>query len=173
MFGLNVHRLGDEGKRAVVVEVPASIDGPHLVYKNDYFGAPVRNDSDTAWMKERQIEAMYRARFDGRRHATEALDNLFAEAAGGRDTDKRAWLIAVAHPRVPRFHDRLTRDEARDVLSRTEKLALTYAGRGGVHPLESVDRSNPRPGLRRWVAVSRSTGDWLPPLSAPLSSASP
>lgn len=102
VFGLNVHRLGDEGKRAVVVEVPASIDGPHLVYKNDYFGAPVRNDSDTAWMKERQIEAMYRARFDERRHATEALDNLFAEAAGGRDTDKRAWLIAVAHPRVPR-----------------------------------------------------------------------
>ena len=31
VFGLNVHRLGDEGKRAVVVEVPASIDGPHLV----------------------------------------------------------------------------------------------------------------------------------------------
>lgn len=159
VFGLNVHRLGDEGKRAVVVEVPASIDGPHLVYKNDYFGAPVRNDSDTAWMKERQIEAMYRARFDERRHATEALDNLFAEAAGGRDTDKRAWLIAVAHPRVPRFHDRLTRDEARDVLSKTEKLALTYAGRGGVHPLESVDRSNPRPGLRRWVAVNTAAGE--------------
>lgn len=159
VFGLNVHRLGDEGKRAVVVEVPASIDGPHLVYKNDYFGAPVRNDSDTAWMKERQIEAMYRARFDERRHATEALDNLFAEAAGGRDTGKRAWLIAVAHPRVPRFHDRLTRDEARDVLSKTEELALTYAGRGGVHPLESVDRSNPRPGLRRWVAVNTATGE--------------
>jgi hypothetical protein len=101
VFGLNVHHLGCEGKRAVVVEVPASIDGPHLVYKNDYFGAPVRNDSDTAWMKERQIEAMYRARFDERRHATEALDKLFAEAAGGRDTDKRAWLIAVAHRRGP------------------------------------------------------------------------
>jgi len=159
VFGLNVYRLGDGAKRAVVVEVPASIDGPHLIYRNDYFGAPIRNDSDTVWMKERQIEAMYRARFDERRHATEALDNLFTETASGRDTDKRAWLIAAAHPRVPRFRDRLTRDQAREVLSKTEGLALTYAGRGGIHPLESVDRHNPRPGLRRWVAVNTATGD--------------
>lgn len=157
VFGLNVHRFGSEGKRAVVVEVPASIEGPHLIYRNEYFGAPVRNDSDTAWMKERQIEAMYRARFEQRRHATEALDALFTEASAGRDTDKRAWLIAVAHPRIPRFRNRLTRDEAREVLSKTARLALTYAERNGVHPLESVDRRNPRPGLRRWVAANIAT----------------
>ncbi|WP_433330165.1 AlbA family DNA-binding domain-containing protein [Spirillospora sp. CA-294931] len=159
VFGLNVYRLGAEGNRAVVVEVPASIDGPHLIYKNDYFGAPVRNDSDTVWMKERQIEAMYRARFEERRHATEALDALFAEAASGRDSGKRAWLIAVAHPRIPRFRERLTREQARGVLTTTVGLALTYAGRGGVHPLENVDRDNPRPGLRRWVAVNTATGE--------------
>lgn len=159
VFGLNVHRLGAEGNRAVVVEIPASVDGPHLIYKNDYFGAPVRNDSDTVWMKERQIEAMYRARFDERRHATEALDALFGEASAGRESDKRAWLIAVAHPRVPRFRDRLTRDGARGVLTKTVGLALTYAGRGGIHPLENVDRDNPRPGLRRWVAANTATGD--------------
>ena len=159
VFGLNVHRLGVEGNRAIVVEVPASIDGPHLIYRNDYFGAPVRNDSDTVWMKERQIEAMYRARFEERRHASEALDALFRETSAGRDTDNRAWLIAVAHPRIPRFRERLTRDNARDVLSKTEGLALTYAGRGGVHPLENLDRLNPRPGLRRWVAVNTATGE--------------
>lgn len=159
VFGLNVHRLGDVGERAVVVEVPASIDGPHLIYKNNYFGAPVRNDSDTAWMQERQIEAMYRARFDERRHAAEALDRLFAEAVAGRDIHQRAWFIAVAHPRVPRFRDRLTREEARIVLAKAESLALTFAGRGGIHPLENVDRSNPRPGLRRWVAVNTATGE--------------
>ncbi|GAA3464257.1 ATP-binding protein [Saccharothrix longispora] len=159
VFGLTVHRLGAEGNRAVAVEVPASVDGPHLIYRNEYFGAPVRNDSDTVWMKERQIEAMYRARFDERRHATEALDNLYAEAAAGRDCDQRAWLIAVAHPRLPRFRDRLTRDQAREVLSKTEGLALVYAGRGGIHPLESVDRLNPRPGLRRWVAVNTATDE--------------
>jgi hypothetical protein len=159
VFGLNVHRLGTEGNRAVVVEVPASLDGPHLIYKNDYFAAPVRNDSDTVWMKERQIEAMYRARFEERRHATEALDVLYGEAAAGRDSDKRAWLIAVAHPRIPRFRDRLTREEARTVLTKTVGLALTYAGRGGIHPLENVDRDNPRPGLRRWVAVNTAIGE--------------
>ncbi|WP_244897480.1 AlbA family DNA-binding domain-containing protein [Mycobacterium alsense] len=159
VFGLNVLRLGAEGNRAVVVEVPASVDGPHLTYKNEYFAAPVRNDSDTVWMKERQIEAMYRARFDERRHAKEALDTLLSEAAAGRDTDTRSWLIAVARPRIPRFKDRLSREAAREVLSKAEHLALTYAGRGGIHPLESVDRLNPRPGLRRWVAVNTATGD--------------
>lgn len=159
VFGLNVHRVGAPGSRAVVVEVPASLDGPHLIYKNDYFAAPVRNDSDTVWMKERQIEAMYRARFEERRHATEILNVLSSEAAAGRDTDTRAWLIAVAHPRVPRFRDRMSRESARDVLSKAEGLALVYAGRGGIHPLESVDRLNPRPGLRRWVAVNTAVSD--------------
>lgn len=159
VFGLNVHRLGTEGNRAVVVEVAASIDGPHLIYKNDYFAAPVRNDSDTVWMKEPQIEAMYRARFEDLRHSTEALDTLFEEAAAGRDSDKRAWLIAVAHPRIPRIGNRLSRQEARGVLTKAVGLALTYAGRGGIHPLENVDRDNPRPGLRRWVAVNTATGE--------------
>ncbi len=160
VFGLNVFRLGStEGKRAVIVEVPASVDGPHLIYRGDYFGAPVRNDADTVWMKERQIEAMYRARFDERRHATEVLDTLYTEAAAGRDSEKRAWLVAVAHPRLPRVGSRLTRDETREILAKTESLALFYAGRGGIHPLESIDRHNPRPGLRRWVAVNSATGE--------------
>jgi hypothetical protein len=159
VFGLNVHRLGPEGSRAVVVEVPAGVDGPHLIYRNEYFGAPIRNDADTVWMKERQIEAMYRARFDERRHAAEALDGLYAEASAGRDVDMRAWLIAVGHPRVPRIGDRLTREEARSVLETSRGLALRYAGRAGIHPLESVDHLNPRPGLRRWVAVNTATSE--------------
>lgn len=160
VFGLGIHRLGTDEDRAVVVEVPPSVDGPHLIYKNEYFGAPIRNDADTVWMKERQIEAMYRARFDERRHATDALDSLYREAAAGRDTSARAWLIAVAHPRIPRSLERLSRDEVRSVLDQTDRLALEYAPRhGGVHPIENVDRLNPRPGLRRWVAVNTATGE--------------
>jgi Putative DNA-binding domain len=53
VFGLVVHRLGTAENRAVVVEVPASVDGPHLIYRSEYFGAPVRNDADSVWMKER------------------------------------------------------------------------------------------------------------------------
>jgi len=159
VFGLTVHLLGAAGKRAVVVEVPASVDGPHLIYRGEHFGAPVRNGADTVWMKERQIEAMYRARFDERRHATEALDTLVDEAVAGRDTDKRAWLVGAAHPRIPRVGDRLSRDAAREVISTAEALTFTYASHRGVRPLESVDRSNPRPGLRRWVARDTATSD--------------
>ena len=155
VFGLLIHRLGTEGQRAVIVEVPASVDGPHLIYKNDYFGAPVRNDADTVWMKERQIEAMYRARFEERRHATEALDNLYEEALQGRDASKRAWLIAVAHPRLPQLRSRLSRAQASEVFTDAEQLGLCYAGRGGIHPLDSVWCNDPRPGLRKeaWASI--------------------
>jgi predicted HTH transcriptional regulator len=63
VFGLEVYRLGID-PRAVAVVVPGSVDGPHLIYEGEYFGAPIRNNSDTVWMKEREIAAMYRARFD-------------------------------------------------------------------------------------------------------------
>ncbi|WP_434966265.1 AlbA family DNA-binding domain-containing protein [Janibacter indicus] len=159
VFGLVVHRFGGQGCRAVAVEVPASVDGPHLIYRNEFFGAPVRNDSDTVWMKERQIEAMYRARFDERRHAAEALDSLYAEAAAGRDLAKRAWLIATAHPRVPSLHGRLSREQARETLGKATPLALRYADRRGVHPMENVDGTNPRPGLRRWAAANTATSE--------------
>ncbi|MBB1254639.1 ATP-binding protein [Streptomyces sp. OF3] len=153
VFGVKVHCLGQADKRAVVVEVPASTDTPHLIYRNEYFGAPVRNDSDTVWMKERQIEALYRARFEQRRHTAEALDALFADASAGRDSHTRAWLIGVAHPRIPRFRERLSAEDAEGVFSESKRLAGGYAP-GGIHPLGSVDRLNPRPGLRRWVAVN-------------------
>ncbi|WP_166998406.1 AlbA family DNA-binding domain-containing protein [Paramicrobacterium fandaimingii] len=158
VFGLDIYRLGMDC-RAVAVIIPASVDGPHLIYKNDYFGAPVRNDADTAWMRERQIEAMYRARFEERRRSSEAVDSLYGETAEGRDTDKRAWLIAVAHPRIPTVSVRPDRDEARSIFKRAETVTLSYANRNGVHPLENVNSLNPRPGLRRWIAVNAATGE--------------
>lgn len=159
VFSLNVHRVGVEGQRAVVVEVPASVDAPHLIYKHEFFGAPLRNDADTVWMKERQIEAAYRARFDESRRASSALDALFSEMTTGRDTETRAWLISVAQPRTPRYRDRLTREDARKVFGSAQSHALVYAGSGGLHPIANVDRFNPRPGLRRWIAANTATGE--------------
>lgn len=158
VFGLEIHRLGDQANRAVVIVVPASTEGPHLIYNKEYFGAPVRNDSDTVWLKERQIEAMYRARFEERRHATEALDNLYAEASAGRPTHERAWVIMVACPRIPRVGSRPTEIQARELLRKAARDARGHAP-GGIHPLENVDVDNPRPGLRRWVAVNTATGE--------------
>jgi hypothetical protein len=57
VFGLDIVELGGEGNRCVAVAVPASVDGPHLIYRNDFFGAPIRNDADTVWMKEREVAA--------------------------------------------------------------------------------------------------------------------
>ncbi|WP_234783278.1 helix-turn-helix domain-containing protein [Mycolicibacter heraklionensis] len=158
VFGLEIHRLGTS-PCAVAVVVPASVDGPHLIYRNDYFGAPIRNDADTAWMKEPQIEAMYRARFDERRRSTEAVDSLYAEAATGRDTASRAWLVAVAHPRIPGSLVRPTCEEAQQIFKQAERITLSYSTRdGSVRPLENIDRLNPRPGLRRWLAPNNVSG---------------
>jgi hypothetical protein len=167
-LGLGLHCLGDEGQRALVVVVPASIDVPHLIYRGEYFGAPIRNDADTVWMRERQIEAMYRGRLDERRNAHEALNSLYNEIAAGRQdagrqAAERAWMIGVARPRVPSpVHTRMTRGEATKILSACESLTLSYADNRGPHPLASVSLINPRPGLRRWVAPPAITesGRW-------------
>lgn len=162
VFDLTIHKLGTEPPRAVIVEVSASVDGPHLVYRGDYFGAPIRNDADTVWMKERQIEAMYRARFDERRRAVAALDALFIDAVAGRDTDTRAWMIAVARPRIPVLRQRMERDTARRIVSEAYHQRKVYAPTSpgaALYPLDNVDRSNPRIGLRRWIAVNSATGE--------------
>ena len=155
VVGVRVHRLGEPGSRAVALVVPASTDGPHLIFRDKFFGAPVRNDADTEWMKERQIEAAYRARLDERRHATEVLDRLFEEARVNWTTASRAWLVAVAHPRLPlTATTRPTKEVAKAILAAAVPDALHWASRAGIHPLENVDRFNPRPGLRRWIAVN-------------------
>lgn len=159
IFGLNIIHVGDDGNRAVAVVVPASVDGPHLVYRGEYFGAPVRNNADTLWMREREIAARYRARFDAARHATEVLDKLYMETASGRDTAERAWLIAVAHPRAASAMTRWSREDARELLKQAAALTMSFAGNDALRPLASVDWQNPRPGLRRWTAPNTMIGE--------------
>jgi hypothetical protein len=158
---IDVHRIGDSEVHAVAVVVPASVGAPHLIFKDKFFGAPVRVDADTYWMKEPQIEAKYRARFDERSRAVDRLDALHDEALRNMaDPTKAAWLIAVAHPRLPSaLPERPTREDARKLLSSARDLALVYAGSGAIHPIASVDHLNPRPGLRRWVAVNTAVSE--------------
>ncbi|MEU3625359.1 hypothetical protein BS329_30630 [Amycolatopsis coloradensis] len=59
--------LGDDRERALVVVVPYSVDVPHLIYRGEHFGAPIRNDADTIWMREPQLERLYRTRLDNQR----------------------------------------------------------------------------------------------------------
>lgn len=157
IFGLGIHRLDGGDYRAVVAVIPDSVDGPHLIYRNQFFGAPLRNDADTVWMKEREIEAMYRARFEARRQGAEALDALYTEAVRGRDTDRRAWLIAVAHPRMPQLPGRLTAEQATAEFDEAFGMAYLHAA-DPRHPLETGRRNRIRPGLRRWIIGDSAIG---------------
>lgn len=162
IFGLDIVKLEREGQNAVAVIIPASADGPHLIYRNELFGAPLRVDADTIWMTERELEAAYRARFNERRYSEEALDALYSETSTGRDIENRAWLVAVARPRLPQIGIRLSRDDARSVFQKAEHLAPHYAGTQNIHPLVTVESLNPRPGLRRWVAPYRARNNGQP-----------
>lgn len=160
VFGLDVVQVGEPGNHCVIVVVPPSMDGPHLIYRNEYFGAPFRNDADTVWMRERQVEAMYRARFDERRRSTEVLDKLYAEAAAIRSADGPAWIVAVAHPRLPGTGiKRPTNVGARMALDQALKNARVYVGGGSRHLFDNTDMNNPRPGLRRWTSRPMVDGD--------------
>ncbi|MFI7120738.1 hypothetical protein [Amycolatopsis sp. NPDC049868] len=55
MSGLRFYPLGDSDERALAVVIPASVDVPRLIYWGEYFGAPIRNDADTVWMREQQL----------------------------------------------------------------------------------------------------------------------
>lgn len=161
VFNLDVRQLGESSARALAVIVPASTDVPHLIYRNEYFGATIRNNADTEWMKERQLESMYRARLEQRRNSTDALDHLYREIADGQTHPAPACFIAVARPRIPRSGQRIDRAQAQLILSEAEPMGLSFARNDpyGVHPFEHVDRYNPRIGFRRWIASNIATSD--------------
>lgn len=160
VFGLDVVRLGEQGHRALAVVIPQSVDAPHLIYRNDYFGAPVRNHADTEWMRERQLETLYRARFSERRDSDQALLDLYDELAAGRNTAERAWLVVVAQPRIAVTAPQLDLGAVQAIARDTEPRTLGWVrSTAGIHPFEAVDRLNPRRGLRRWVLVNNRDGN--------------
>ncbi len=163
VFGLEIVRVGGPGHRAVVVVISPSSDAPHLIYRNQLFGAPVRNNADTEWMKERQVEAAYRARLDGQRRAVLDLNDLWEEVRAGLPDQPRAQLVGVARPRTPLASGlRPSREEASEWLQAAYNRGHGYTNNqriSATHPLGEVATYGPRPGLRRWVAQSTTEGD--------------
>ncbi|MCW3041513.1 MAG: transcriptional regulator, partial [Solirubrobacterales bacterium] len=103
VFGVQAIAIpSTSGPRAVALVVPASPDSPHLVYRNDQFGAPLRAGADTLWMKERDLETAYRLRFDGARRGEEALHQIYDDVAAAADPSDRAVLVGAARPRSRR-----------------------------------------------------------------------
>jgi hypothetical protein len=56
----------------------------------------------------------------------------------------------------------LTQDEARHLFRTASEHALKYARWQGIRPFEIVDFLNPRPGLRRWIALRSQSSDGEP-----------
>lgn len=156
VFGVELVEISTE-PLAVAAIIPASVDGPHLIYKQDFFGAPVRNGADTVWMREGDIARMYRARFDEQRNATEALQQLYADAASAADGE-RAWVVCVARPRIGGSGGRFSKDEVRGLLAdaRTESTGYSQSLHG-VFPLPGEQYPVLRPGLRRWTVPDLGT----------------
>lgn len=147
VFGVQVIAIpSPTATRAVALVVPASADGPHLVYRNDYFGAPMRTGADTHWMKERQIEAAYRSRFDAARHGEEALQRILSDMAAALATDDCAVLVGAARPRALRPRPGPREDVS--CLGNRASLVTRWWLTGSAqsyHPLEDVDLYGHRP----------------------------
>jgi hypothetical protein len=158
--------LRDE-EQTVAIHVPASLDAPHLIYKDRQrmlFAAPFRDGTGTHWMAERQIEAAYRLRFAARTERERDLQRLYDDASSAFDPRLRACIVAVAKPDQPRppTLGRLSREQAQSILEDGLARARSFlTGGDTVSALTDVDLLNPRPGLRRLSARSYSEPDEL------------
>ncbi|MDZ5146372.1 AlbA family DNA-binding domain-containing protein [Microbacterium testaceum] len=158
VFGVQTQPISSStGKRAVALLVPASPDGPHLVYRDDVFGAPLRTGTDTHWMREQQIAEAYRARFERARRGEQALQEIYDDMAAALRAPGVAVLVGAARPRTlrPRTdHD----SDATTLAYRAQHLTRWWlSGNSPYGPLEDVKIANPRPTL---------SGQHLPPENA-------
>ncbi|NVM96081.1 AlbA family DNA-binding domain-containing protein [Arthrobacter wenxiniae] len=163
VLGARFTPVTDGTDTVVVLHVPASPDAPHLIYKGDYFAAPLRDGSRTDWMKEKLLENAYRLRLDGRSQRTAELERLL-EYSGG-SASERVWMVAAALPLNPRPAGlgALSVELAREIFKSARKRRFVFAERGSWSPFDSIDGLNPRPGLRRWV--DRTQAHLLPSTS--------
>lgn len=165
IFGVRVHRIGEKPQRAVALVVPASMDGPHLIYKGDQFKAPLRVNADTHWMTERDLAAAYRARFEAARHAQDELENLYDDMAQSFDTAEHAVFVGAVRPRVTApVSERRDMASAALIVDSAAKLADWWLAdpSGGYHPLSDVSPYSSRAGLRGWVAPPTNENGWRP-----------
>lgn len=148
------------GVRAVAIVIPASPDGPHLVYRNDQFGAPLRVGADTHWMREREIEAAYRSRFEGGRRGEEALQQIYDDLASAAGKTECAVLVGAARPRT-RSSRHAEPDDVPILVDRASLVTRWWlAGIEKYSPLEDVEPYRPRPTLNGQYLPPNSPGDY-------------
>lgn len=149
---------GPGGQSAAWLLVPPSDDVPHLEFKKDCFRAPIRNGADTEFLSERQIEAMYRARFDARSRVEQEMDELIRRTMEGHTADQYAWLVAVGRPTV-RSNRRLSREEVVRLMGQAEEHLAALSRDHRPFFFQFVDRDNPRLGYRSWRFLNKMKGE--------------
>lgn len=164
VFGVRTYQVGEKGARAVALVVPPSTDGPHLIYKGDQFAAPVRVDADTHWMREREIEAAYRARFDAARRAADELRDMYDDVAQSFDASAVAVFVASARPRaVAPIAERRTAGQVRQIVMKAGNLTTWLIGSADqYYPLPDLNPGAARPGLRSWTVPPSQAVPWRP-----------
>jgi hypothetical protein len=147
------------GPRAVALLVPASPDGPHLIYRNDQFAAPLRVGADTHWMKERDLEVAYRSRFDGAQRGEDALLQVYGDLAAAADTTGCAVLVGAARPR-----SRRTRSErvgsVYATVNRAQMVTRWWLGGLEYSPLEDLAAYRARPTVGGQYLPPEQPGDY-------------
>jgi len=160
VFGIQAIEIPSAaGTRAVALLIPASPDSPHLVYRNDLFGAPLRVGADTHWMKERDVEAAYRSRFEGARRGEQALQDLYDDLAAAADPTGRAVLVGTARPRARRL--RSEQNASSTALAHQASLVNRWwLGGTQYGPLEDLELYQPSPTLNGEYLRPATRGDY-------------
>lgn len=155
VHGLTFTAVGPEDERVVIMDIPASLDAPHLVWKKNgpAFSAPIRYGATTEYMNERQLAAAYDARRENRQAVERRAEGVVSEVSrrvgkGAQDT----WVIVSAIPAQPRpsHLPRLSAEDFTTILATAQGFnPLLRDNHGGGFGI------SPRAGLRRWVSLDQ------------------
>jgi hypothetical protein len=126
------------------------------VYRQTLFGAPFRDGTRTEWMREQQIQAAYRRRFDARSDQGATLNALWDELSANSPSDLRICFIGVAVPDPPRpgALGRIDQAAARVILTDSLTVRRSLLNPNALSPLmdNAGQLTDPRPGPRRMTA---------------------
>ncbi len=145
----------------LALSIPRSPEAPHLIGQRNKIGCPYRAGAETNWMRERDLERAYSARFSRRQEERAHLERLHEEAHHLLDRST-PWIVATARTSVAPtpLTASPTRADISTILTKAlhrtnELIPPTAFNRYNL--LRDLENSalNPRVGLRRWVC-SRS-----------------
>ena len=149
--GLEFTALTQDDVTLVVLSVPASTEVPHFQMNRDLYRAPRRYGAQTVDMTEREIEAAYGQRLQGRITREKTLEDMQQDVLLGVNRDL-IWMTAVAMPANPRP----TSSGRLDVAAMQSIITAM-----GYNPYLACNIENrfqylehrPRIGFRRWRSV--------------------